>query len=471
MEGMNMGSSMNMDAMSSASKTVASSMASMSMDAMSSASKTIASSMASMSMDAMSSASKTILSSMSSMSMEAMSSASKTLASTMSSMASMSMGSSSMSGMSMGSSSMSGMSMGGSSMSGMSMGGSSMSGMSMGSSSMSGMSMSMSSTPTSSASAQTTSDSSMSDMSGMSGMSGMSSSDNSSSSGMDMDMSMGMNYYLTPTYKNYPVLFHHLHANNSGKAFGIFLLFVVAAFVYKLLLFVSWCLEVHWFKKWDKQNKYSTLPSANSKDEGKHYDTENNFEIQGLPKLPNLLSDIFVPSLMDLFHDIIRAFLVFTSTMIIYMLMLATMSFVLTYVFAVITGLALSEVFFNRCKIAMLKRWDIQREIQRAKSCPGFGNCQCGRHPEPSPDPIAVADTTSGSDQSTRLEKNNESKVAISENNQKKTPTQEEECNCATDSGKNQANIERDILENSKLQEQSGNMDQNLLPAEKFTHN
>ncbi|AJW17931.1 Ctr1p [Saccharomyces cerevisiae YJM1332] len=397
MEGMNMGSSMNMNAMSSASKTVASSM--------------------------------------SSMSMEAMSSASKTLASTMSSMASMSMGSSSMSGMSMGGSSMS------------------------------GMSMSMSSTPTSSASAQTTSDSSMS------GMSGMSSSDNSSSSGMDMDMSMGMNYYLTPTYKNYPVLFHHLHANNSGKAFGIFLLFVVAAFVYKLLLFVSWCLEVHWFKKWDKQNKYSTLPSANSKDEGKHYDTENNFEIQGLPKLPNLLSDIFVPSLMDLFHDIIRAFLVFTSTMIIYMLMLATMSFVLTYVFAVITGLALSEVFFNRCKIAMLKRWDIQREIQKAKSCPGFGNCQCGRHPEPSPDPIAVADTTSGSDQSTRLEKNNESKVAISENNQKKTPTQEEECNCATDSGKNQANIERDILENSKLQEQSGNMDQNLLPAEKFTHN
>lgn len=423
MDGMSMASSMNMDGMSSTSKTVASSMASMSMDAMSSASKTIASSMSSMSMDAMSSVSKTI-------------------ASTMASMSGMSMGGSSMSGMSMGSSSMSGMSMG--------------------------------STLTSSASVQATSDSSMSsmsDMSGMSGMSGTSSSDNSSSSGMDMDMNMGMNYYLTPTYKNYPVLFHHLHANNSGKAFGIFLLFVVAAFVYKLLLFISWCLEVHWFKKWDKKNKYCTLPSANAKDEVKRYDTENNFEIQGLPKLPNLLSDIFVPSLVDLFHDIIRAFLVFTSTMIIYMLMLATMSFVLTYVFAVITGLALSEVFFNRCKIAMLKRWDIQREIQKTKNCPGFGNCQCGRHPEPAPDPIAVAETTSTSDQSTRLEKNNESKVAISDNKQKKTPTQEEGCNCATVSGKNQANIERDILESSKLQEQSGNMDQNLLPAEKFTHN
>ena len=280
-----------------------------------------------------------------------------------------------------------------------------------------------------------------------------------------------MNYYLTPTYKNYPVLFHHLHANNSGKAFGIFLLFVVAAFVYKLLLFVSWCLEVHWFKKWDKKNKYCTLSSANTENEEVYYGTDNQFEIQGLPKLPNLLTDIFVPSLTDLFHDIIRAFLVFTSTMIIYMLMLATMSFVLTYVFAVITGLALSEVFFNRCKLAMLKRWDIQREIQKTKKCPGFENCQCGRHSKPVPDPVAVADTTSASDQSTRLEKNNDSKPAVSDSNHKETFTQEDGCNCAKVSRKNQANIERDILESSKLQEQSGNMDQNLLPAEKFTHN
>ncbi|QID88532.1 copper transport protein ctr1 [Saccharomyces pastorianus] len=305
----------------------------------------------------------------------------------------------------------------------------------------------------------------------------MSSSSNSSSSGssmdmdMDMDMDMGMNYYLTPTYKNYPVLFHHLHANTSGKAFGIFLLIVVAAFVYKLLLFVSWCLEVHWFKKWDKENKYCTLPSANAKDDGRNYGTENNFEIQGLPKLPNLLGDIFVPSLMDLFHDIIRTFLVFTSTMIIYMLMLATMSFVLTYVFAVITGLALSEVFFNRCKLALLKRWDIQREIQKTMNCPGFGNCQCGKHASSTPDPIAVADTTSASDQSTRMEKNNLSEVAIAENNQTNTPAQEDGCNCAKVSRKNQENIESNILESSKLQEQSGNMDQNLLPAEKFSHN
>ncbi|CAI4053776.1 hypothetical protein N7582_005811 [Saccharomyces uvarum] len=440
-------SSMNMDAMSSASSTVASSMASMSMDAMSSATSAISSSMSSM----MSSVSKTVASSMASMSMDAMSSATSAISSSMSSMASMSMAS---------------MSMGSSSMASMSMGSSSMAGMSMGSSSMAGMSMGSSSATMSSASAQSTSDSTMS------GMSGMSSSSNSSSSSasMDMDMDMGMNYYLTPTYKNYPVLFHHLHANTSGKAFGIFLLIVVAAFVYKLLLFVSWCLEVHWFKKWDKQNKYCTLPSASAKDEVRNYGTENNFEIQGLPKLPNLLGDIFVPSLMDLFHDIIRTFLVFTSTMIIYMLMLATMSFVLTYVFAVITGLALSEVFFNRCKLALLKRWDIQREIQKTMNCPGFGNCQCGKHAEVTPDPITVADTTSASDQSTRMEKNNLSEVAI-QNNQSNTPAQEDGCNCAKVSRKNQENIESNILESSKLQEQSGNMDQNLLPAEKFSHN
>ncbi|CAI4055110.1 hypothetical protein SUVZ_16G3940 [Saccharomyces uvarum] len=428
MNSMSMSSSMNMDSMSSASSTVASSMASMSMDAMSSATKAISSSMSSMSMDAMSSASSTIASSIASMSMDAMSSASKTLASSMSSMASMSMGSSSM-----------------------------------GSSSMGSMSMGSSSATMSSAGAQSTSDSSMSGMSGMS-------SSNSSSSSTSMDMDMGMNYYLTPTYKNYPVLFHHLHANTSGKAFGIFLLIVVAAFVYKLLLFVSWCLEVHWFKKWDKQNKYCTVPSASAKDEVRNYGTESNFEIQGLPKLPNLLGDIFVPSLMDLFHDIIRTFLVFTSTMIIYMLMLATMSFILTYVFAVITGLALSEVFFNRCKLALLKRWDIQREIQKTMNCPGFGDCQCGKHAEITPDPITVADTTSASDQSTRMEKNNLSEVAI-QNNQTNTPAQEDGCNCAKVSRKNQENIESNILESSKLQEQSGNMDQNLLPAEKFSHN
>ncbi|QLQ82476.1 hypothetical protein HG537_0H02380 [Torulaspora globosa] len=273
-----------------------------------------------------------------------------------------------------------------------------------------------------------------------------------SMSGMDM----GMNYYLTPTYKHYPVLFHHLSADTRGKAFGIFLLIVAAAFVYKFLLFVSWCLEVHWFKRWNKTNKYSTLQVAKETNNagesgGKDYYDDLDLDVQTVPKIPNFMFDVFSPSLIDLFHDFIRALLTFTATMIIYMLMLAAMSFVLTYVFAVITGLTLAEVFFNRCKICMLKRWDIQREIKKTTTCPGAGACQCGRH-EWADTEVA---TVTSDDQGTRIQDKDRIQA-------------EPEC-CCTEKAKNdERNIEKSILESSKLQEQAGNMDSNLMPAEKF---
>lgn len=90
----------------------------------------------------------------------------------------------------------------------------------------------------------------MSSMSGMSGMSGMSSGDSMP----------GMNSYLTRKYMNYPVLFKHLNASNRGQAFGIFVLIVAVAFVYKALLFLSWYLELEWFKR-------STTPEDQDVDE------------------------------------------------------------------------------------------------------------------------------------------------------------------------------------------------------------
>lgn len=331
-----------------------------------------------------------------------------------------------------------------------------MSSMTMSSSSMSGsMSMSMSMTmsmPTATASSS----------GGMSGMSGMDTG-NSSDSSMDM----GMNYYLTPTYKHYPVLFQHLVADSEGKAFGIFLLIVVAAFAYKFLLFVSWCLEVHWFKRWNKTNKYSTLQGERNTNNGKSSDGKDYYgdeilEMSTLPKIPNFMFDVFSPSLIDLFHDFIRALLTFTSTMIIYMLMLAAMSFVLTYVFAVITGLALAEVFFNRCKICMLKRWDIQREIKKTTTCPGAGACQCGRHEWSANDEDATA---SLNDQSTQIQdKTGGGTGCCSKVEQPVEPS----CCCTEQAKEDERKIEKNILESSKLQEQAGNMDSNLMPAEKF---
>lgn len=368
-----------------------------------------------------------------------------------------------MSGMSMSGMSMAGMSMSGMSMSGMSM---SMSGMSMPSSSttaltssthssmdMASMTMSSSSTglhPSSMSMSSSSMSMSMSMPSSSMSMS-MPSSNTSSmvmstSTGMSMDDKM-MNSWLTPTYHNYPVLFQKLHANTSGKAFGIFLLIVVTAFVYKFLLYVSWCLEVHWFKKWT--NVDGTEPK----------DVLADGTPQVLPKMPNFMFDLFCPSLKGIFHDFIRALLTFCSTMLIYMLMLVAMSFVLTYVFAVITGLALAEVFFNRCKICTLKRWEIQRQIKNARSCPGYGNCQCGRHIE-----REFGTTTTSSNEKTQQMQDGANDT-VSED---ATPG----CCCQEGEQKEQQEAEEraenNILENSRLQEQAGNMDANLMPAEKF---
>lgn len=253
-------------------------------------------------------------------------------------------------------------------------------------------------------------------------------------------MNMGMNSYLTPTYMNYPVLFHGLSANTKGKAFGIFLLIVVAAFVYKFTLFVSWCLEVKWFKKWNKGHK-STMGLAAK---GLDFYNDEPIQVTHLPKLPVFVFDIFRPSTIELAHDLIRTVLTFFATMLIYMLMLAAMSLVLTYVFAVITGLALAEVFFNRCKICMLKRWQIQAEIEKAKT--GENDCQCNPEEDVSSNEKTVL--------SRRLSNTNEAVDPA--------------CCCASRAMEQEKQMENEIMENAKLQEQSGNMDSNLMPAEKF---
>lgn len=291
-----------------------------------------------------------------------------------------------------------------------------------------------------------------------SAMSGMDMSSSNDSMGMDMDM--GMNYYLTRHYKYYPVLFEKLYAKDKKGAFGIFVLILVAAFVYKLINFTNWCLEVHWFKKWNKEENKFASGNDNEKfrdDDSLNSDSTQYSDMNGIslrepiPQLPNLFNEIFAPNCINLCHDFIRIILVFVSTMIIYMLMLAAMSFVLTYVFAVITGLTLSEVFFNRCKMALLKRWEIQRTIERINKCPGGTRCQCGKHKKStnSINNTNVADTKS-------VDGDNE--LDGCGNN----------CKCDHEAKEQERDIERNILESNKLQEQSNDMDANLLPAEKY---
>lgn len=328
---------------------------------------------------------------------------------------------------------------------------------------------------------------STSDMNGMD-MSSSSSSSNSSS----MNMEMGMNSYLTRKYKNYPVLFEKLYAKDKKGAFGIFVLILAACFVYKFILFVSWCLEVHWFKKWNRTKKFTHNNDNSNNNNGKtieDYDdsdddderteteyTETGGQLVALPKMPNLMYDIFAPSWKDMCHDIVRILLIFTSTMLIYMLMLVVMTFVLTYTFAVITGLTLSEVFFNRCKISTLRRWNIQREIKKAMNCPGAANCKCGRHIQP---PKTSFDSTDSNDPVAKYNEKNSINEGTTNNNNLNTVNNivngnhdsiedASKCVCEPDIHDQDRRIERSMLESARQQEQSNDMDTNLLPAEKF---
>lgn len=327
------------------------------------------------------------------------------------------------------------------------------------------------------------------------GSSSSSSSSNStatSSTGMDMSSHMSMNYYLTREYAKYPVVFEKLYANSKADAFGIFVLILAAAFCYKFLLFLNWTLEIHWFKKWNKTKKLQSALSLKNnsnntsktfEDDGDNlslfssgqktdydsdatqvYQDNNGLQlIQPLPKMPNLLFDIFAPNLNDLIHDCIRVIIIFTSTMIIYMLMLAAMSFVLTYVFAVITGLSLSEVFFNRCKTLLLCRWEIQRELNRINKCGGGNNCKCGRHKR-------VSVTNLEKDAGTTNTNKENTTVMNNGNNDNNNNNQEISCCCnnGNETEDDDRNVERNISETIKLQEQSNDMDANLMPPDKF---
>ncbi|CAL9736657.1 copper transport protein Ctr1p [Monosporozyma servazzii] len=304
-------------------------------------------------------------------------------------------------------------------------------------------------------------DSSMSMMATNTATMSMAMSSGSSMDGMD-GMSMGMNSYLTRKYFKYPVVFEKLYATNNSEAFGIFVLILVAAFAYKFLLFVNWTLEIHWFKKWNKTRKRQNVISLKENttnanvfirssadydsDATEVYQDQNGLQLATpLPQLPNLMFDIFAPNIIDLMHDFIRICIIFTSTMIIYVLMLAAMSFILTYVFAVITGLSLSEVFYNRCKMALLRRWEVQRELEKINNCIGGINCKCGRH----------------------------RRVPANSNEKNNNANDDDDKCCCDNEGVNERanqdrNVERTISEATKLQEQGGDMDANLMPPQAY---
>ncbi|KAG0675105.1 hypothetical protein C6P42_001909 [Pichia californica] len=222
------------------------------------------------------------------------------------------------------------------------------------STSMSGMDMgAMSSYPTS------TSTSSM-DMSGMNMASTASSASSSSTStsGMNMDMgsssdsasSMSMTMWMTTSYKGTSVFFRTLDAHSGAAAFGIFCVLFFTSFFFRGLIFLSSYLEQAVFHNYsntirveedcecgDVDDKASPPPSA---------------EIQH-PPLGTIIRKLFWMGPKELMHDVIRLLLSFTIVMFGYAIMLASMSFVILYFFAICLGLSFAEIFFNRLAIIL----------------------------------------------------------------------------------------------------------------------
>lgn len=202
---------------------------------------------------------------------------------------------------------------------------------------MSGMSMQMMSTSTSStATSSTATSTSTMDMSGM-----------DMDSGNDSTMSMTM--WMTTKYRDTPVFFRTLDAHSGAAAFGIFCVLFFCSFFFRGLIFLSSYLEQAVFHNYsntiiveedcdcspddDKQSPGPSTPAA--------------------PPFGEIIRKLFWMGPRELMHDVIRLLLAFTIVMFGYAIMLAAMSFVILYFFAICLGLSFGEIFFNRLSIIL----------------------------------------------------------------------------------------------------------------------
>ncbi|CDK25948.1 unnamed protein product [Kuraishia capsulata CBS 1993] len=223
-----------------------------------------------------------------------------------------------------------------------------MSGMDMGTSSSSSMSMVMTSAKSSVKSMATAmASSSTMDMSSTATSSmDMSSSTGTSSS---MDMSSSMNMYFSSTYKGTPVLFKTLHAATGGSAFGIFVFLFFSAFLLRGLFFLSAYIEQKVFHNLNNSVVITKIDEC-ACDPG---DEEKGSSSASSGKPKTFLQQLLFPGMAEAGKDLVRLLLAFLISMVGYAVMLAAMSYVVLYFFAICLGFAFGDVFFNRISIIL----------------------------------------------------------------------------------------------------------------------
>lgn len=170
----------------------------------------------------------------------------------------------------------------------------------------------------------------------------------------DDDSSMMMMYF-SSDYNGAPVLFSTLSAATGGKCFAIFVFLFVLAFFFRGLSFLSAYIEQKIFI--DHESAFRLVDNVDSSRSSDLESDDLKKEQEVLTKeslrKQTVLGRFFDYSLVGIYRDFIRLLLAFVSVMVGYALMLAVMSFVIVYFFAVVLGLSFAEIFFRRLAYAL----------------------------------------------------------------------------------------------------------------------
>ncbi|ODQ79814.1 hypothetical protein BABINDRAFT_161504 [Babjeviella inositovora NRRL Y-12698] len=173
--------------------------------------------------------------------------------------------------------------------------------------------------------------------------------------GMDhstMDMSSmhmgGMNMKFSTNWNNYEVLFTNLKATSGGAAFGIFVFLFAVAFTLRGIIFFSSYLEQNIWRSSSAVvvAETQTVPSVDCGCD----DDEEKISSSPPPTIqkPSLLRQFFFTTFTEFKRDVIRLVIAFVAIMLSYALMLAVMTYVVLYFFAVVLGLAFGELWWGR---------------------------------------------------------------------------------------------------------------------------
>lgn len=172
-------------------------------------------------------------------------------------------------------------------------------------------------------------------------------------SNMGLSHMAGMHMYFTTQFKDYPVLFSTLSASNKAQAFGIFVLLFAVAFFTRSLEFLRNYLEARVWRNpaYEAPCKPFVAPNApaaksccgdDAASSTNEKTSDNAFE-----KVPSN-SPADIPLGTKMFRDTIRLLLCVVPDIFSYALMLAAMTYTLTYFFAIAVGSGVGRFAFER---------------------------------------------------------------------------------------------------------------------------